>query len=335
MNPDTSLITFKSISNFTSELGELFSKRQRPLKLYCRLINKTTITHNKSIEKHIDAFRRFCTVNRTGIIKKDSSKFSQNKILYSQRVYIDMGDIFRYADKDTTKIIWQHLLCISALVDPEGKAKEVLKQNRQAKARNPSNNPLAVLGGDGASLEGKEGDFLTNIINKVQENVDPNSTNPMEAIGKILQSGVVGDLLGGMNNGLSDGSLDIGKLMGAVQGMIGSMGGAEGGDPQTAQMMNMMTSMMGNFAGIPPPNGEPMRGPPSEFSPPSASTTTSTTINETSDEGSGETNSETITTTNTAQIVENQDTHVKTEIQTETHQTIKVSDSLPVLEEVE
>ena len=59
INNDNSLICFKAISNFTTELGELYSKQQRSLKLYSRLINKTTITHDNSIKKHIDAFRKF------------------------------------------------------------------------------------------------------------------------------------------------------------------------------------------------------------------------------------------------------------------------------------
>ena len=52
INNDNSLICFKAISNFTTELGELYSKQQRSLKLYSRLINKTTITHDNSIKKH-------------------------------------------------------------------------------------------------------------------------------------------------------------------------------------------------------------------------------------------------------------------------------------------
>ena len=81
MNSDTSLMCFKTISNFTKELGELFSKQHRPLKLYCRLINKTTIVHDKSIKKHIDAFRDFCITNREAIMSKNSSGLEMGKYL--------------------------------------------------------------------------------------------------------------------------------------------------------------------------------------------------------------------------------------------------------------
>jgi hypothetical protein len=228
---DNSLICFKAISNFTTELGELYSKHQRSLKLYNRLINKTTITHDNSIKKHIDAFRNFCVINRDAIMTKQVENIKESKISYSQRVFIDIVNIFKLSDSDTTKVIWQHLLCISALVDPAGKAKEVLREN-------------LASGKNGTG----ETNFLTDIIDKVEKHVDPNA-NPMEAVSSIMKSGIFTDLIGGMNQGLSDGSLDIGKLMGAVQGMVGQLGENTGGDPQADNAMQMLSSMMGNMGG--------------------------------------------------------------------------------------
>ena len=232
MDTDTSLVCFKAISNFTTELGETFSKKHRPLKLYTRLIEQTKITHEKPIRNHIDAFRKFCITNRDAIINKEYKQFTLQKISYSKRVFINMSEIFDMADKETRKVIWDHLLCISALVDPAGKAKEILKAN--------------LASGKGG---GTEANFLTDIIDKVEANVDPNA-NPMEAVSSIMKSGIFTDLIGGMNQGLSDGSLDIGKLMGAVQGMVGQLGD-QTGDPQAAGAMNMLSSMMGNI-----PNGD-------------------------------------------------------------------------------
>jgi hypothetical protein len=234
---DNSLISFKAIASFTTELGELFSKRQRSLKLYCRLINKTTVAHDKPIQKHISAFRKFCMANRTAITQKDSNKFTESKICYSQRVFIDLAQIFKLADRETTAVIWNHLLCISALVDPGGKAKTVLKENLES-----------------GKAGGNETEFLTNIIDKVEANVNPDA-NPMEAVSSILQSGIFTDLIGGMNNGLSSGELDIGKLMGAVQGMVGKLGDSSD-DPSANNMINMMTSMMGNLT---PPSQPPQK----------------------------------------------------------------------------
>ena len=231
MNTDTSLVCFKAISNFTKELGETFSSKHRPLKLYKRLIDQTKITHEKPIQNHINAFRKFCVSNRTAITKKDSKQISEPTITYSSRVYINMTEIFKLADKETTEIIWQHLLCISALLDPAGKAKEILKSNLST----------GITGGN-------ETNFLTDIIDKVESHVDPDA-NPMEAVSSIMKSGIFTDLIGGMNKGLSEGSLDLGKLMGAVQGMVGQLGDQKDADPQSADAMNMLTSMMGGLGG--------------------------------------------------------------------------------------
>jgi hypothetical protein len=232
---DSSLIIFKAIANFTNCLDEVFGEEQRSLKLYAHLINKTTIAHEKPILKHIEAFRTFCKDNRDSIEEKNHETFSNDKIIYSDRVFINVKDILKVADKDSKNIIWKHILTISALVDPAGKARQVLKETSQ------KNNSET------------ESDFLENIISKVEENVDPNA-NPMEAVTSIMQSGVFQELVGGMGNGLQDGSLDLGKLMGTVQNMVTNLNdkvGESGGEGMPEETMAMMNTMMSNLqAGV-------------------------------------------------------------------------------------
>lgn len=222
---DCNLITFKTISTFISELAEIFASDHHPLKLYSHLINKTTISHESAIKKHIGAFREFCLKNREALTSKNYKKLEKTNVEYSSKVYIDFSFILSKADSETKRVIWNHLLTISALVDPAGKAKEILKQE-----------------------SGKEVDFLTDIINKVEDNIDPNNSNPMEAVSSIISSGIFTDLISGMNTGMKDGSLDLGKLMGTVQKMCSSLGdmkGAGGGD----ETMNMINSLVNNMVG--------------------------------------------------------------------------------------
>ena len=184
-NKNYELIAFKAISDFTKELCENFTSnvkdKNHSLKLYEHLLNKTTLSHDKAIKKHIDAFRLFCIENRDAIKSRNPSLMTNNKVSYSSRVYIDFSSIFKDADKDTSAIIWKHLLTISALVDPAGKAKDILKNN----------------------TDSKEASFLSDIINKVESNVNPNS-NPLEAITSIMSSGVFTDLVAGMNTGIQN-----------------------------------------------------------------------------------------------------------------------------------
>ena len=229
INPtDYNLITFKAITTFISQLNEIFGsdKQNFSLKLYNRLISKTTISHDKAIQKHIDIFKDFCTTNRDGLLNKDIKKIITHKIIYSDKVYIDFSNIFKRADKETTSVIWKHLLTISALVDPAGNAKEILK-----------NSPDNI-----------EADFLTDIINKVETHVSPGA-NPMEAINSIMSSGVFTELISGMNSGIQDGKLDLGKLMGTVQKMCVSIGvdNKESSTAMSGDGMDMISNLLANM----------------------------------------------------------------------------------------
>ena len=239
MTTDISLIKFKAISNFTECLSEVFGKEQKPLRLYSHLLRKTKLSHVKPIEKHIKAFTDFCVKNRGSILNKNT-ELEQSVIKYSERVFIDMKPIFENADSETKEIIWNHLLTISAAVDPAGKAKQILEENAKK--------------GD------NEASFLNDIIGKVEKQVDPEtSKNPMEAVSSIMNSGIFTDLLGGMGNGIQNGSLDLGKLMGTVQNMVGSLtsqmqesGGGGEGAPDLTGMLGMLTPMLNSIN----PNGQ-------------------------------------------------------------------------------
>lgn len=197
----TDLLSFKSISDFIKQLSEGFTnKNYHSLKLYEHLLNKTTLSHEKVIKKHIELFRDFCIANRDSINNKDSKLLKQSKIEYSSRVYIDFDSIFKDSDKETSNVIWSHILTISALLDPAGKAKEILKNNKDS----------------------KEANFLSDIINKVESNVNPGAS-PLEAMTSMMSSGIFNDLLSGMNNGVQNGELDLGKLMNTVQTMCSSL----------------------------------------------------------------------------------------------------------------
>ena len=228
MLTDNTLITFNAISNFTTCLCEVFGPTNRSLKLYTHLISKTTLSHDLPIKKHIAAFKEFCVANREGITTKNASLLHEN-ITYSVRVYIDIAGILKRADRETTDVIWKHLLTISALTDPSGNAREILKDS--------------VKKSGGTTTES---DFLSNIIGKVEQHVDPDA-NPMEAVAAIMKSGIFTELVGGMGNGLQDGTLDLSKLMGTVQKMVSSLGTSTD-DMDTSNPMNMMSSMMSSLS---------------------------------------------------------------------------------------
>jgi hypothetical protein len=227
---DYNLLTFKAITSFVNDLSEIFSADNHELKLYQHLINKTTISHEKAIEKHIEAFTTFCIKNREAIVSKDNSKLIDD-IRYSDKVFIDVKSILQSTDKETANVIWKHILTISAFVDPSGRAKEILKQN----ASNESN-------------------LISDIINKVEENVDLNQANPLEAVSSIMSSGIFTDLMMGMNTKLQDGSIDVGKLMNTVQQLCATIGGPDGKGGGGGDIMNLLKTVLP----VPPSSPNPV-----------------------------------------------------------------------------
>lgn len=237
-----SLLAFKAICNFISDINCEYGQKFRSLKLYDRLIGKTQISHDLAILKHISKFRDFCIQNREAILERNESKFVKGMITYSSRVYINMEEIFKIADIESIQMIWKHLLTISAILDPTGQAKKILQED--AKNGNSPN----------------ESNFLESIISKVEKTVKPDS-NPADTIKDILSSELFTELFTGMQEQMSSGKLDLSKMMGAVSGMVSKMEVPE--DDKTAGMIKNMTNMMSNLSTN--PNGG-MENLPNMFS---------------------------------------------------------------------
>jgi len=201
---DSMLLIFKAITSFVSDLNEIYGEKHQPLLFYAHLIEKTGIIHEEPIKKHLTVFRTFITENETGILSKNWKLFKESIIQYSDKVYIDLNLIFEMTtDKSDLDCIWQHLLTLSALLNPSGQAKEILKKEQTS--------------------SGSEADFLSGLIDKVGKHVDPTSMNPMDSMTNLMSSGVFTELMGDMDKGIENGSLDMHKMVGSLQKMIGSL----------------------------------------------------------------------------------------------------------------
>jgi len=231
---DITLNVFKTINGFVKNMNDCYGAKQKTLQLYARLISKTTIEDEAPISRHILAFKNFCTENKDAILEKNHKKIVNSKISYNEKVYINMEHIFGVASGSEKIVIWKHILTIFALIDPQSRAKEMLRE---------------VIDKDGKG--GKEEEFLTDIFDKVGTNIQPDG-NPLQAVGNLMSSGVFTDIVGSMSSGLESGELDLGRLMGSMQGMvtnIGSMAEQNGQaqQPEMAEMLGQMSAMMGNL----------------------------------------------------------------------------------------
>jgi len=223
------LYAFQTIQDFINSLYDFFGSKCHSLSLYQRLLSKMTFQESDLIERHLKTFRNFCIANRTGLTQKDITAFTQTKISFSDRIYIDLDYVFRQSDDDTHKVVWEYLLLISALLDPENKTKELLKDLKKN--------------------QGVDGEFLGDMMSTISSQLGSNpSGNPMEMIGSMLNSDVLGTLTSSLQSNLESGQLDLGKLMGTMQGLVQKVGDEVGKseDPMIKNLFAMLEQTMPN-----------------------------------------------------------------------------------------
>jgi len=229
-------VVFNSIIGFVNELASIFDSYHNPLKLYNHLINKTPASQGEIIKKHVAIFKIFCTKNKEAILTKNKNKLNEPIIKYSNKVYINMQVIFKKSDQENSDVIWKHLLCILTLFG-DADAKNLLK--------NPTPSVSLPSVSLPPSTTGNEKEFIESLASRIEETIDPNISNPMEAVTAIMNSGLFTELVGNMQNGVENGNIDLTKLFGAMQGMVSNMG--QPTNPETANMSNMLNMMMGSL----------------------------------------------------------------------------------------
>ena len=203
------LLAFQAISAFVNEASKVGGKIQRSLQLYNRLLEKTNISHVDSIRKHIKAFKDFCNNNQETLKTQNIETLNLNVIEYSSRVFINIRLLIINTDKFNAEIIWQHLITIGAIICPKNNFKKILEEKK-------TSNQLI----DSGLGESSEDDFITSIMDKVENSINPDTSNPTDALGQIMSGGLMTDLMSNMTSGMQDGSLDLGKLMGSLQKMV-------------------------------------------------------------------------------------------------------------------
>lgn len=242
--PSNMIMSFKKIVDFVNSLTDSLGEEEKnhSLVLYNHLLSKTTITHRQAIEKHLSLFKDFCFRNEASIYAKDSTKMIQDKVSYSDKVYINIGDIIRTSDSEIANQIWNHLLVIYASIDPDSNARHMLAE-------------MSAQGtGTGTS---NEDNFLNNCIKQISSAAQSNGDDLSGSMNEIMSSGLMGNLVTSINQGVKGGQLDLGKLMSSVGGMLGSMNqadklGTPGGMDLSGimQMMGPMMAAMGGTQGL-------------------------------------------------------------------------------------
>lgn len=227
---------FRLIVSFVEDLNMCFGDLHNPLKLYARILEMTTFSTQslKAVEKNVDIFTEFCKTNRVAIRDCSSDKLEQTRLGYSEKAYIDFTVIFSHADSDQMESIWKHLLCISAFVDPELRAKSILEQMTKSGSNNQA---------------------LDKIINKIQDKIGDDSggdSSSAPQLGKILNPQFIQGLVQDLLEGVQSGDVDLNQLTSMVNlGAPGLVGGAPGAGGALGGLD--LGSLMGQLGSIAPP----------------------------------------------------------------------------------
>ena len=207
---------FSAIKSFVTEINSLYGAHYKPLALYGRLVEKTNLTHTVPVNKHINAFKKFMVSNRNAIYNMNEQDFKPHKIQYNDNVYFNMKTIMNMADPDTQQVIWQHLLVLSALLDPESKAKQRIKETQMAQQQSMTG------GGVDPMLSG-----IMNMVSSVM--MDGGGGGPIgcestdggmgQIFGQIMSSGILPKMMSTISSSVKDGQIDIGNIVTSVQSL--------------------------------------------------------------------------------------------------------------------
>ena len=180
------LQAFQTILDFVTNLNEFFGEGNRSLGLYYRLISKMSFQDDDLILRHLGVFKEFCVLNRTSILNQ--SHITHPKIQFSEKIYIDINYILKSADNETTQVIWDYILAISALLDPENNAKEIYAGKHASEGLMTQAFPQV--------------DMMSSMMGMM---------NSMMAGGGL--DGIMGMMAGGGGEGLGGGGLDLSGIL--------------------------------------------------------------------------------------------------------------------------
>jgi len=215
----SNLLVFQAILEFLTDLKDYFNDKHHSILLYQRLLSKIDVSDKKQQRKHVHLFKDFCVTNRESINTKNVQGFVSSKVKFSEKIYVDIPLILSQVDSDTKKVIWQHLLTISAMVDPASKAKQLLST-------------ITPSGGGNNFI----GEMMELVMGKFQ---DADTSNPMQMMVQMMSSGVMTDMVSKLQEGMQSGQIDIPQMIGGMQQMVGNVQN-EFKDPMISGMLNML-----------------------------------------------------------------------------------------------
>jgi len=201
---------FKAITEFADQLNDVFGTENPNVNKVYRILMRTSLTNRKVVERHLIIFQSFLQLNRNAILGRSADNFTESTIELTERIKMNLKEIIQKAEEPVKKVIWQHLLNILFLYNPEDK---VVKAELKVSI---------------SENDTKENKFLMDTFSKFEEVMKKPQEgeaqkDPMAMMGGLLQSGFLNEMIGNINNGVNKGDLNIKNLISTVQNLLGNL----------------------------------------------------------------------------------------------------------------
>ena len=206
-------LAFDAILNFLGDLAEAFPNSSA--EKYFSFIKNIRVSDKKEQEKHVKLFSAFCVANRTEILDGKLDGFELHKICFDDSEDpFDIQEVFSHKDfKDNEDDILKHMLTISAIVDNESGAKQILASMEKNSLFQDSS--IANLFGQ--------------ITKDIESKADVDNPDPMSTIEQIIKADSFKKLVSTIVSKAKSGEVDLGNL---ITGMS-SVGKLMEGMPKT------------------------------------------------------------------------------------------------------
>jgi len=239
MSEESNLKTYTKILAFVKQLNDNFGSKYNNIHLYYKLLKKTKVSNQNAINKHNLIFKNFCIDNKDFIITKLTKNIKTDNINFSDKVYINIKQIFNESDNETKEVMFKHIQLISYLLTKDNDVKKCLMG---LPSDDGKTNTVLEL-----ETEDNEKQFINGFVNKIEGAFkDKNYDNPLMATFDLLQSGIFSEVVGSMSKDISSGKLDINKLLGNVQGMVSEL--SKDINPSMQNTLNQTLQNMPNIA---------------------------------------------------------------------------------------
>lgn len=212
------------IIDFVKDLYNAYP-RDHPLRLFNRLLSKTTISNQTAISKFLTIFSTFCERNKVAIMEQNESKLVDKDIIYNDKIYIKIYDKLKGADPDTKECIWKHFLAIQLVFSNDETKDNIVQAFKNLLQKNNSSNNTSSSSTTNSSTSSSipSMDLFSNIFKTTDKYINKSATNPMEQLNGILSNpNAISEIFTDINKTITENKLTPEQLMTSMFSMLSS-----------------------------------------------------------------------------------------------------------------